>query len=446
MSLEFGKFDGGIDLPAEKDTTLKSPITALPKRLSRLRIPLSPYGGTPAEPVIQQGRSIAAGERIASGPGDGTDIFAPVSGTIQAVVDVLLPLGTHWVESTALEMLDIGDPPSIPPHETQFDWEQADADEFQARIAEGQLLTCHRRCRPLIQWLIWVRNAGCRILILNAMEDQPFVTAHHRLLVEYGHEVISGLAILARATGIHGANTIIAVDQEYANQYPDLEPPTAGYSMNMIALERKYPVGADNLLVKVLTNREVPCGATPGDIRVAVIDPATCFAAYRWVACGQRLPGRVITVGGDRHARPGNYFIPYGALCSDIVKPSEPPYVIGGPMTGLQWRQDSVISPTTDAVLAITQTPSHISTQCIRCAWCRDHCPARLNVAVLNDFFELGQHEKTERLGILSCVNCGICSYVCPARLPLAERMSDLATALRNKQNRMPLFSTPFPP
>ncbi len=77
-----------------------------------------------------------------------------------------------------------------------------------------------------------------------------------------------------------------------------------------------------------------------------------------------------------------------------------------------------------------------------RCAWCTDHCPARLNVSALNDDYELKQIDHARRLGVLACVGCGVCTYVCPARLPLAHRAGDLCQAVRDQARDMPLFAT----
>jgi Na+-translocating ferredoxin:NAD+ oxidoreductase subunit C len=81
-------------------------------------------------------------------------------------------------------------------------------------------------------------------------------------------------------------------------------------------------------------------------------------------------------------------------------------------------------------VLAIEPAPMPPSSPCIRCGWCTDYCPARLNVAALNDRFELGLLHRLRATGVQACVECGICSYVCPARLPLSHRVGQLRRAL----------------
>jgi electron transport complex protein RnfC len=225
--------------------------------------------------------------------------------------------------------------------------------------------------------------------------------------------------------------------------YRHLPATALQYSVNRVALPHKYPIGADHILIHVLTRRVVPSGGRPVDVGVAMIDAASCFAAYRWVVCEQRLGGRVVSLAGPRAPEPGNRFVPFGADCRDLLHPAGEPLFLGGPMTALLAPPGTVTGPDCDAVLALDPTPRGPAAPCIRCGWCRDHCPARLNVAALNDTYELTHLEQADRLGALSCVGCGVCSYVCPARLPLTERVAELKHAIRKTHQAMPLFAAP---
>jgi electron transport complex protein RnfC len=196
-----------------------------------------------------------------------------------------------------------------------------------------------------------------------------------------------------------------------------------------VALSHKYPTEADTILTKVLTRRNVAPGLTPMDVGVAVIDPATCFAIYRWVACNQRLSGRIVTVVGSARHENGNYFIPFGAKCMDIINSYEHVVIHGGPMVGILCNDHTVVTPATDAILSIIPSNYTPSGPCIRCGWCTDHCPSGLNVAALNDDFELSLIEHARRSDVSACVDCGICSYICPARLPLMQRVRELKLA-----------------
>jgi electron transport complex protein RnfC len=152
------------------------------------------------------------------------------------------------------------------------------------------------------------------------------------------------------------------------------------------------------------------------------------------VAGGERATARVVTVAGPRVASPGNLLVPFGADAGEVLEIAEvrgdEPAIHGPAMTGQTLPPGAVVTAQTNALLALEPPPAGVPTPCIRCGWCTDNCPARLNVAALNDDFELGRPERAGRRGALACVGCGICSYVCPARLPLARRVGLLVQAI----------------
>ncbi len=417
----YGKFTGGIDLPEEKEATLDEPISSRPLP-EELCVGLKPCGGKAAQPTVSTGQSVSQGERIANASGEGVDIFAPLAGLVGEVTSNHIRL-TELRGSSDLSM-----------PEPECDWTKKSADELFEKIRDSQLSTFRPQPRPVADWLEESHRHHCWQLVVNAMEDQPFVTADHRLLVEHGPEIIEGVKIMAKAA--HISRVILAADQSRTSDYQHLTDPAEVHEINRVALPRRYPIGADNILLSVLTGKEVPCGGRPADIGLAITNPATCLAVYRWVACNQRLNGRVVTLAGPNIKRPANVLVPFGTNCYELASPAEPPIVIGSPMIGRIASPRSVVGPGTDAILALKPTKPGSSTQCIRCGWCRDHCPTRLNVAVLNDLYELGHVEPADDLGALSCLGCGVCTYICPARLPLTERVRQLKLALHSLPGR----------
>jgi len=435
----YGTFTGGIDLPDEKHATLNARIAPAPTP-ERLRVPLAPCGGRGAKPRVTVGDRVEAGSRIATAAGpDGLDILAPLSGKVAAVTTVDVARGGGFAPSPAVVLTELSDPQIPHPGEETFDWRDADAEELRSRIADGNLITHRRRPEPLTRWINRARSARCDTLIANVIERQPYVTAGHRLLAERGPEVTAGLAMLARA--IEASEVLLAVDQRRTSDYRDVPAPAREHGISRVALPHKYPIGADNVLVKVLTRREVPPGGDTTDMGAAVIDAATCFAVRQWVACGVVATGRVVTVAGERASRPGNYYVAFGTVCEELAAPAAAPLIHGGPMMGLHCTPGTVVSPATDAVLAIDVPAPPPPGPCIRCGWCTDHCPARLNVAALNDAYELGQLARAARGEAPACVDCGVCSYVCPARLPLSQRVRQLKRTIDHIRQTMPLLT-----
>jgi electron transport complex protein RnfC len=176
------------------------------------------------------------------------------------------------------------------------------------------------------------------------------------------------------------------------------------------------------------------------DVGCAVIGPAACLAVYRGVACQLPTTGRVVTVAGSESENSGNFYVPFGVSCKELAGKYAELVSHNGPMVGLACDEDAVVSPSTDLLLAMRPGPPKPPTPCIRCGWCTDHCPARLNVAALNDAFELAELSRARRLAAPACVECGVCSYVCPARLPLSQRVRQLKWTLLGIERAMPLF------
>ena len=433
----YGTFTGGIDLPDEKRRTLNEPIRPCPSS-GRLLVPTAYNAGKPADPVVAVGEAVQAGQKIAAGADGGIDVFAPLSGRVARMTRAWVADADELVQVPAVEMTNLSEPTGLDPADERWAWQAAGGDGLLQRIAESSLATFRRRALPLTVWL--QAACGCRKLVVNAMEGQPMVTADHRLLAEHGGAVLAGMLILGRA--IEAADLILAVDWRRTDAYQGLVAPAGQHGITRIALPHKYPIGADPILVKVLTRREIPLGRAGTAIGVAVIDAATCLAVYRAVACGCPPTARVVTLAGPGMPQPGNYWAPFGTPYGDLVgRDAAGPLIHGGPMTGLQVRQDTVVGPATNAVLALASPLPAAPSACIRCGWCTDHCPARLNVAALNDAYELKLIDEARRSGVQACVGCGTCAYVCPARLPLARRMKELCRVVRSVQEDMPLFA-----
>ena len=433
----FGTFTGGIDLPDERGATLRSVIVpaATP---SRLCVPLAIADAPPARPVVEPGAYVSRGERLAAGQGvDQVDVFAPLAGRFTRLGEALLPAHpTGWRVTPMMELAELDASVGILPLPDHYDWQAADDVSLRQRIAEGSLTTFRRPVTALAGWIAAARRAGVDTLIANVMENTPYATADHRLLAEQGMDVVRGLAILARAVG--AGRVMLAVDHRRTATYAEAVGPARFYDVQTIALARKYPIGADAILVKVLTRRGVPLGGRSEDVGVVVTDAGTCWAAYRWVSCGEHPTARVVAVAGPRVANAGNYLIPFGAEIAEVlagagIGDAALP-VAGSAMTGRGVLDGAVVGPGASELLGLPPLAAAVPTPCIRCGWCTDNCPARLNVAALNDDFELARVEAAERRGALACVGCGICTYVCPARLPLSWRVGQLAQTIHRQR------------
>ncbi|MFB3892874.1 MAG: 4Fe-4S dicluster domain-containing protein [Phycisphaerae bacterium] len=432
-------FTGGIDLAGVKEATLDSPISPCP-RPSRLLVPLALTDVPPATPNVGIGERVSAGQKIA-GIGDpqsairnpkSIDVLAPLDGKVSAFVTAAVAARDGFVDVPAVELTDLSEPVLPAPPEAECNWRDLSADEIRARIASGGLITFRRAPGTMADWLDRAIAKGCRTLIANGMEHQPYVTADHRLLTQHGGEVVGGLAIIAKAIG--AKDTILAVDHRRIGAYRGLLAPARSHGVNRVALWHKYPMGSDVMLTAILTGKETPPGGSTMDVGTAVIHPSACRAVWQQVVHGRSPLGRVVTVSGERIAKPANYFVPFGTPCCELAGDAEGPLIHGGPMNGLACPDGAVVGPATDAVLAIDSPQPVAPGPCIRCGWCTDQCPVRLNVAALNDMYELSLVEQARRAGVMACLECGVCGFLCPAQLPLTHRVKALKRAVREAQ------------
>ncbi|MCE5324818.1 MAG: 4Fe-4S dicluster domain-containing protein [Planctomycetaceae bacterium] len=426
--MRFGTFTGGIDLPHEKYATEDSPIAPWP-HLERLQVPLAPCGRGAAECIIESGQRVAAGQRIARAlDNTSLDIFSPAAALVTGITTVDVCMGDRFVPSPAIELVDLAEPPMNADSPANNSWRTSSPEALRRRLAEGGLTTCRNPLEPLHLFIDRAKMYRCRTVVANLMENQPYLTGDHRLMVERGHEVLAGLAIIARA--IEAGQTILAADRRYIDDYGELARAEAALGVTCIALPHKYPIGADAILVKVLTRREAPHGSSLMATGAAVVGAWACVAAYRWVACGACPTHRVVTVSGELSATHGNFLLPVGTRCGDLGNFVRHAPLHGGPMNGCLCPARAVVTWATEAVLAIHPAEAQPASPCIRCGWCTDHCPARLNVSALNDAYELGLLDQARRAHVTACVECGVCSFICPARLPLTERVRQLKRAI----------------
>ncbi len=422
----FGTFSGGINLPAEKDATLDAAIAPWP--VQELRIPLCPLPAAQAQPVVAPGDKVKPGQLLArTDDPQQVNVYAPLAGVVGDFTDVLVPDDFFgWRSSRAIVLKDLQ--PASQPNRPDFDWEHADAAELLERLREGHLLLCSGPFDNVSRWLESAIESAADTLICNVMENAPLVTADHRLLAERGGDVVRGLAILAKALSV--AHTMLAVDSQRTGAYRSAARLAGALKIDTIALAPKYPIEAQAMLTQVLTRRQVVPGRSTLSVRVAMVDAATCAAAYQWAALGLRQTHRVVTMAGRGVKSPGNYLIPFGTDAAWLLAQaceSEPPLrVHGSPMNGRELAVGAVVGPRTNALLGMEDSYAGPPTPCIRCGWCSDNCPARLNVAALNDDFELAHLDGAKARCVTACVGCGICTYLCPARLPLMSRCQQL--------------------
>lgn len=422
-------FKGGLHIRDYKEFT--NSYETKPLMPCDLHIfPITQHIGTPLNVLVKPGDVVKVGDKLA----DAEDYMAvpvhsSVSGTVQKIDSHLHPSGA-MITSVFVENDKLYTPSeSIRPVE--------DIDNLSKR----QLLWIVRDAG-----IVGLGGAGfpahikldtknnIKFLIINGAECEPYITADHRRMIENTNEVIYGIKIAAKILGLKTSYIGIETNKRECIRafkqnlrFDD--------SINIISLQTKYPQGAEKMLIKAITGKNVPINGLPADVGTIVMNVETVYAIGRAFKTGMPLTERIVTVSGDAVKEPSNFIVPFGVPASFLFESAggfinEPKKIIfGGPMMGIsQYSLDVPIIKTTSAVLAFSHPTSVYDAEapCIRCGKCVIHCPMHLMPNKLSNFSIKGDAESAEKYNILDCIQCGMCSYICPAKKNLLANIRNM--------------------
>jgi electron transport complex protein RnfC len=267
-------------------------------------------------------------------------------------------------------------------------------------------------------------------VILNGAECEPYLTADYRLMLERPSEIIEGLKILMKTLGVKKG--FVGIE----NNKPDAvkkmqEAAAAEDNIEVRALEVKYPQGAEKMLIKALTDREVPSkGGLPMDVGVVVQNVGTALAIYEAVRYGRPLVERVVTVTGEGITEPKNLMVRIGTMVSQLIeecgglKEEKSKIVSGGPMMGFALSSLEIpVTKGTSGILVLPDEIAHVEDYkpCIRCGRCVDICPMGLMPSMLSVLSEAGFYEEAKEYNLFDCFECGCCTFVCPSKRPIVQ-------------------------
>ena len=374
-------FRGGTHLHEHKDTAQKS-TERLPEPQT-VSIPLSQHIGVHAKPVVGKGDYVKVGQVIGTvETGLGCPVHASVSGVVQEIVTRYNAVGTP-IQNIIIEndgnheMFEGIKPWSKPLDETT-------AEEVISLVREAGISGLGGATFPTYAKLQSAIGKADRVIV-NCAECEPYITANHRLLLERGDTVISGMEVVMRALNI--PEGILAVEDNKMDAVAHLQSRLEKRhqlgrkdDIRICVMKTKYPQGDERQLVYALTGKEIPAGKLPADVGCLILNAETTAAISRAFWRGLPLVSRIVTVAGDCVKEPKNVRAPLGASCRDLIAfcgglTKVPKKMIsGGPMMGYaQWDPDAPIAKTTSAVLLFSEEYDRINTlhtACIHCGSC----------------------------------------------------------------------------
>ncbi len=420
---------GGIHPPENKLSAGKKIETlALPKQVI---IPLGQHIGAPAQALVKKGDLVKVGTLLAKAGGFvSANIHSSVSGKVNKIDNVLDASG---YKKPAIYIDVEGDEweESIDRSEDLVKECSLSPKEIIDKIAQAGIVGLGGATFPTHVKLMPPPGSKPEIVIINAVECEPYLTSDHSLMMEKGEQILVGVSILMKAVNVSKA--VIGIENNKPDAIAHLSKLAAGYKgIEVMPLKVRYPQGGEKQLIDAVIKRQVKSGALPISTGAIVQNVGTAYAIYEAVQKNKPLFERVVTVTGKAVAKPSNLLVRIGTPIANLIEaagglPENTGKIIGGgPMMGKALiSADVPVTKGSSGVLLLTREESvrKPMSNCIRCAKCVNACPMGLVPSLLMNATEFKNWELAEKNHITDCIECGSCSYTCPANRPLLDNI-----------------------
>ncbi|MBK7476935.1 MAG: electron transport complex subunit RsxC [Haliscomenobacter sp.] len=406
-------------------------------------LPLSQHLGAPSKAIVRKGQEVRRGELIAE-PASFVSValHSPVDGTVVSVGLVDQPNGqmapgirikTDPYSPQRMAETPIPDPESI------------SVGEFLKAVQWAGIVGLGGAAFPAHVKFSIPKDKTCKYLMLNGCECEPFLTADHRVMLEYTRDLLDGTRILQHF--VQAERIIIGVEANKADAVKALRQTAEEmhFAVEVIPLQVKYPQGAEKMMISAILGEEVPSGKLPIDLGALVTNVGTIAALSQYFRQGKPLIERVVTVTGTAVKRAANVLVPIGTPMREVVEycggltSKTVRILLGGPMMGVSQKtlDVPVVKGTSGILLLTDREVQDLDTyNCIRCGRCVDACPIFLNPARMGAMAKSKLWDEMEALNVMDCFECASCSYVCPSAIPLVQSFRIGKSMIREKKAR----------
>jgi len=413
-------------LPENKHHTEK-PIESLPLP-QKVIIPLQQHIGSHCAATVKKGDHVLTCQII----GNSDDfvsatVHATISGEISAIITTVSPAMGHLITAIVIESDGKDEWVKV---DVPTDPKETPVEEILEMLRDAGVVGMGGATFPTRVKLLPPKGKNIDTIILNGCECEPFITADHRLMLEYGEQMLYGLRVMDKILQPDDVYIAIEDNKPDAVEYMENLVTNTPFAkeFKVVSLSSIYPTGAEKTLINRITGRQVPIGGLPMDVGVLVHNVATAKAIHDVVFEGKPLIERVVTVTGAVN-NPKNLLVRVGTPIRDLIDycggmtDNANEVILGGPMMGVsQTDLDFPVTKGTSCIL-VKESESIHEQDCISCGKCLEVCPMNLMPTMLAKYSKASLFDSCEEYHIGNCFECGCCTYVCPANIPLVQHI-----------------------
>ncbi len=424
-------FQGGVHPNDQKHFSRDIPVSVhVPK--GDLVFPISQHIGAPANPVVNKGDEVLAGQIIAEASGFvSANIISSCSGKVKAIERRATAAGAK-VMSIVIE--NDGEFRTAEGIGEEVDYRNLTNDEILAKIKAAGIVGLGGAGFPTHVKLAPKNPEAIEYIIANGAECEPYITCDDQLMRGRADQIVTGMEIFLKL--FPNAQGVIIIEDNKPEAIAAMEKACMkAPRVNVLPVETKYPQGGERSCISVVTGKHLKLGMLPADLGCVVDNVATIYAIYKAVCKSTPLMTRRMTVSGDAVKNPSNLIVRIGTSHAEVLEAAGgikegvelKKAISGGPMMGFAMSTlDVPIQKANNALTLLAadevEEVEKQVTACLRCGRCNTACSLNLLPQMLAQAAERKDYDRYEnKLYGLECVACGACTFVCPAKRPLMQ-------------------------
>lgn len=273
-------------------------------------------------------------------------------------------------------------------------------------------------------------NKPINTILINGIECEPYITADHRLMLEFPYRIMDGIKYVMQAFNCkHAKICIKSKYHDIKEVYQQVIKEYEGSGIELCLVGNYYPQGWEVEMIKNATGIQLKPGELPSNQGIINFNVSTMVGIYKAIKYNMPVIKRFVTITGDGIKFPKNFRVRVGTPIKDLIPlcggyrnpEKEKVFILGGPMMGASVPSDDCIITKTVTSIIILDKTNYVEEPCVRCGSCVLSCPVHLEPVQIMNAVKAIDKERIKKLNPLKCIECGLCTYSCTSKIQVTD-------------------------